>query len=108
MGRPWLKLIWERSFATEDEADEAYERMLEGPSNVAPLETDRYDGHTVRLYLDQRHLEAKAQLVESEFVPTTITCYCACGHIAAAHKGEESSCTVERCACRAYERDGKR
>lgn len=100
VARPWLITVWERGFATEDEADDAYDAMMDWLS--APLEVDRFDGHTVRVYLDTKVLESRAQVIEASYTPATLTCPCKCGHIAAVHKGEESLC--EACDCRGYER----
>lgn len=99
-GRPWLTTVWERSFTTEDEADEAYEEFLE--KFTAPFEVDRFDGNTIRIYLDTAALESAAQLVEARFEPPIVTTMCRCGHVAIAHRGEESACTVVGCDCTAF------
>lgn len=103
--RPWLITVWERGFATEDEADEAYEQFLEVAQ--APLEVDRLDAHTVRFYLDTKALESRAQIIEAEYEPTTVMTVCQCGHVAAAHRGEDTSCEAHACKCRSFERNGK-
>lgn len=103
-GRPWLHAVWERSFATEDEADEAYEQFERWVGH-APLEVDRLDGHTVRVYLDTKVLESRAQLVEASYKPTTLNSLCSCGHRAERHISEESYCNVPDCGCRGFERE---
>jgi hypothetical protein len=102
VARPWLITVWERGFATEDEADEAYEQFMDWLH--APFEVDRFDGYTVRVYLDTKMMESKAQLIEASYTPATLTCPCVCAHIAAAHTGEESLCSVNGCECRGFER----
>lgn len=92
---------------TEDEADEAYEEFCAW-IDKPPLEVDRFDAHVVRVYLDKQALESKAQLVESQFEPSTTVTFCACGHVSASHKGEEASCNVNGCGCRAFVRDTQR
>jgi hypothetical protein len=96
-------VVWERNFATEDEADEAYEQFLDHVDHPQ-LEVDRYDGNTVRVYLDTHALESRAQMIEAAMEPHTITTACSCGHMAAAHKGEDSLCSVDDCECIGFER----
>lgn len=101
--RPWLIVVWERSFVTEDEADVAYERV--GEWLQAPLLADRLDGNTIRVYLDTRQLESWSQIVETEYEPPTIVSVCECGHIAASHNldGECRACRT----CNGFATDHK-
>lgn len=102
--RPYLGVVWERSFALEDAADEFYEQALETYSD--PFEVDRFDAHIVRIYLNRKQLESHAQAVEAKFDPLGIDSPCAtCGHQLLAHEpSTEHSCSVEDCTCEGFER----
>lgn len=97
MSRPWLRVVWERAFVTEDEADVAYERV--GEWVKSPLLADRFDGNTIRVYLDTRQLESWCQIVEAEYELPTIVSVCGCGHMVASHD-RDGECRV--CVCRAF------
>jgi hypothetical protein len=105
MGRAGLECVWERGFATEDEADEAYEQFERWLDAHPGLLCDRFDGNTIRVYVEKDTLEAKAQMIEVAFEPPTVSDRCTCGHIALSHRGEDVSCSVDGCTCRAFARE---
>lgn len=94
-GRPWLRVVWERMFATEDEADIAYERF--GTWMTDPLVCDRLDGNTIRVYLDYQLMESCAQKAEADYEPPTLTTVCECGHVSMAHETDGSCRTCRTC-----------
>lgn len=105
--RPYLGVVWERSFALEDAADEFYEQAE--ATYGSPFEVDRFDAHVVRIYLNRKALESHAESVEARFDPLGVDSQCgACSHQLIAHEpSDDHSCAVDGCPCDGFERDGE-
>lgn len=102
--RPYLGVVWERSFVLEDAADEFYEQAQDRYEE--PFEVDRLDAHVVRIYLNRKALESHAQAVEARFDPLGVDAECAaCGHQLISHEpSTDHTCTYVGCKCEGFER----
>lgn len=103
------KRVWERTFATEEEADVVYDRMLAAEEHCLPfmvVSVERFDGNTVRVDYVTNGLDKLARAIEETYTPPSSDTPCKCGHTMELHdhtdQDEDDPCHV--CACRSFER----
>lgn len=99
--------VWERTFATEEEADVVYDRMLTAEEHKLPfmiVEVERFDGHTVRVDYMTTGLDKLAHKIEATYSPPQPETVCTCGHQLAIHNSQIEDDPCERCPCDAFER----
>lgn len=101
--------VWERTFATEEEADIVYDRLLAAEEHRVPfmvVSVERFDGNTIRVDYITNGLDKMAARIEETYSPPEAGTPCKCGHTLAMHdhtaQDEDDPCHI--CGCQSFER----
>jgi hypothetical protein len=99
--------VWKRTFATEEEADVAYDRLLASQEHrleFMVVDVDRETGNSLTVAYSDIGLEAVAQAIEKSYHPPEPETACTCGHQFSVHDHEDEESVCHVCQCPGFDR----